>query len=72
MSNGRRNYSPAFKAKVALEAVKGQETVAQLAAKYETGFPVSGCRIVSDELGRRRPSEETAPRICREYRCELR
>ena len=35
MSKGRRKYSPAFKAKVALEAVKGQETVAQLAARYE-------------------------------------
>ena len=35
MSKGRRKYSPAFKAKVALEAVKGQETVAQLAAGYE-------------------------------------
>ena len=35
MSKGRRNHSPAFKAKVALEAVKGQETVAQLAARYE-------------------------------------
>ena len=35
MSKGRRKHSPAFKAKVALEAVKGQETVAQLAARYE-------------------------------------
>ena len=35
MSKGRRKYSPAFKAKVALEAVKGQETVAPLAARYE-------------------------------------
>ena len=35
MSQGRRNHSPAFKAKVALEALKGQETVAQLAARYE-------------------------------------
>ena len=35
MSKGRRKYSPAFKAKVALEAVKGQDTVAQLAARYE-------------------------------------
>ena len=31
----RRKHSPAFKAKVALEAVKGEETVAQLAARYE-------------------------------------
>ena len=35
MSRGRRKHSPAFKAKVALEAVKGQDTVAQLAARYE-------------------------------------
>ena len=31
MSQGRRKHSPAFKAKVALESLKGQETVAQLA-----------------------------------------
>ena len=35
MTKGRRKHSPAFKAKVALEAVKGEETVAQLAARYE-------------------------------------
>ena len=35
MSKGRRKHSPAFKAKVGLEAVKGQETIAQLAARYE-------------------------------------
>ena len=35
MSKSRRNHSPAFKARVALEAVKGGETVAQLAARYE-------------------------------------
>ena len=35
MSKERRKHSPAFKAKVALEAVKGEETVAQLAARYE-------------------------------------
>ena len=35
MSQGRRKHSPAFKAKVPLEALKGQETVAQLAARYE-------------------------------------
>ena len=31
----RRKHSPAFKAKVGLAAVKGEETVAQLAARYE-------------------------------------
>ena len=35
MSKERRKHSPAFKAKVALEAVKGQETIGQLAARYE-------------------------------------
>ena len=35
MAQGRRKHSPAFKAKVALEAVKGEETVAQLAARHE-------------------------------------
>ncbi len=35
MSEGRRKHSPSFKAKVALEAVKGEQTVAQLAARYK-------------------------------------
>ena len=35
MCKDRRRHSSAFKAKVALEAVRGEETVAQLAARYE-------------------------------------
>lgn len=35
MSQGRRKDNPSFKARVALEALKGEETVAQLAARYE-------------------------------------
>ena len=35
MSKQRRKLGPALKARVALEAVKGEETVAQLAAKYQ-------------------------------------
>ena len=35
LSKERRKHSPSFKAKVALEAVNGEETVAQLAARYE-------------------------------------
>ena len=35
MLKGRRKHSPAFKAKVALDAVEGRRHVAQLAARYE-------------------------------------
>jgi len=35
MRRPRRNHSPAFKARVALEALKGEKTVAELAAQYE-------------------------------------
>ncbi len=31
----RRNHSPAFKAKVALEALKGERTLAELAQRHE-------------------------------------
>jgi len=31
----RRNYSPAFKAKVALEAAKGEYTLAELAKRFD-------------------------------------
>ena len=35
MKENRRKHSPAFKAKVALEAIKGEETTAQLASRFE-------------------------------------
>jgi transposase len=35
MRRPRRNHSPAFKARVALEAIKGEKTLAQIAAHYE-------------------------------------
>ncbi len=35
MSQGRRKHGAAFKARVALEAVKGEETIAKSAARYE-------------------------------------
>jgi len=35
MSRKRRNYSPEFKAKVALAAIKNEATLAELAARFE-------------------------------------
>ena len=35
MKRNRRTHSPAFKAKVAMEALKGGETVAQLASRFD-------------------------------------
>jgi transposase-like protein len=35
MSNKRKQYNPQFKAKVALEAIRGEKTVAELASQYE-------------------------------------
>ena len=35
MSSPRRNHTAAFKAKVALEALKEQETMAELSKRYE-------------------------------------
>jgi transposase len=37
----RRNHDAAFKARVALEAVKGERTVSELAAEY--GVQVTHC-----------------------------
>ena len=35
MSNKRKQYSPEFKAKVALAAIKNEETIAELARRFE-------------------------------------
>ena len=35
MKKNRRNHSPAFKAKVALEAAKDESTIVELSRKYE-------------------------------------
>jgi len=35
MRRPRRNHSPAFKARVALEAIRGEETLAELAAQHD-------------------------------------
>lgn len=35
MKQSRRKHNPSFKARVALEAIKGEETIAELAARFE-------------------------------------
>ncbi len=35
MKHSRRKHNPSFKAKVALEALKGEETIAELANRFE-------------------------------------
>ena len=35
MKQSRRKHNPSFKARVALEAIKGDETIAELAGRFE-------------------------------------
>jgi len=35
LKRNRKQYSPDFKAKVAMEAIKGEETIAELAIRFE-------------------------------------
>lgn len=35
MKGNRRTHNPSFKSRVALEALKGEETIAEIASRYE-------------------------------------
>jgi len=46
MSNKKKQYGAQFKAKVALEAIRGEKTVSELASQYEIHpTMINGCAI---------------------------
>jgi hypothetical protein len=71
----RRNHSPAFKAKVALAAVKGEKTLAELAQQTVCSLPVEVARPkLCDErglrwMGRRRASRTGDEPCSRRAKC---
>jgi transposase len=70
--NKRRNFSAEFKAKVAIEAIKEQQTLSELAAKYELHptqitewkrlFQSSASSVFASETGKKsdKDAEDTA------------
>jgi len=75
MAKTRKHYSPGFKAKVALEAVKQKRTTAELAQAYEV-HPVQISQWKKQLLegveslfrdGRRRKQDEDQPRQAELY-----
>ena len=71
MKQNRRKHSPSFKARIALEAVKGEETTAELASRLEV-HP-SQIRVWKKTLtegaagvfGRDGCGDHAAPRSCK-------
>jgi len=68
MKEIRRQYSSSFKAKVALEALKGEETVAQLSSrfgvhpslihKWKKALADGAADIFGDEHSRKKPDDQ--------------
>lgn len=70
MRKKRRNFSPEFKAKVVLEALKEQQTMSELAAKYEL-YPVQISKW-KKEFRENMHEVFTTPRTSEEKELELR
>jgi transposase len=68
MKENRRKHSPSFKAKVALEALKAEETVAQLASRFDVhpnqvhkwkkGLTDSAADIFGNSQGQKKPDNQ--------------
>ena len=75
MTRKRRNFTPAFKAKVALAAAKGDKTLAELASQfgvYPNQISAWKKQLVDqmDELfqdGRQRPRDGREPEVAQLY-----
>ena len=69
MTKNRRKHSPSFKAKVALEALKGEQTVAQIAVRYgvqphygnQVGKAIQdeAARLFGEDHARKKKADET-------------
>jgi transposase len=77
MGNIRKNHTSVFKAKVALEAIKEEETTAQLAARYEVHPTMinswkkqleSGASGLFDSGRKARKDKETEETVAELYR----
>ncbi len=68
MKQNRRKHSPSFKARIALEALKGEETIAELANRFEVhpnlvttwkkALQKDAVRIFGEDHARKKEEEE--------------
>jgi hypothetical protein len=66
MTGKRKRYAAEFKAKVALEAIRGELTVSQLVTNTKkTGAPGDERRLLSRQSRRRH-----AAQLCNPYKCD--
>ena len=73
----RRNHSPAFKAKVALAAIKGEKTLAELAEQYDihanqiTSWRTQLLEGAAEVFGGDSKAEAPAPIDVKEFRAKI-